>query len=1141
MPLIHPSGSAASHHSHATAGIFGMLIAMLNTRILLVSIFCAIPGGLLAQSGLTDPGVTLRIYEVSPAPERLPVVAEGQTPNHDSLRDRIDIGNDDFGGAVSPFVTHVIGQLLIETDGAYDFRLTSDDGSRLSLDGEVVLDHDGRHASTSVEAKGIELGAGQHDLFLEHFDGGGGRSLRLEWRKAGADRYEVLDAKHLRTEQDITRVTSPGLKRIEGGRRPGDLSPLIEVHPGWTLSTIRPEGYEPKIGAMTFLPDGRLVIGTFDPLQRDDVSLPDIESKEPDSLYAIGNLDAADPHDVTITRIAGDLYEPMGLCVGDGVLYVAHRRAVERLLDNDGDGFYETHEVVGEGWEGWNHHQFAMGLLYRDGKLYTALSTAMAPPDWEGMLHNAGPNGPMRGCLIEIDIEAGNTRVLVGGLRTPNGLGWTADGSMIYLDNQGTWMPTNQLVELVPWRFYGHYNWTNFVPKLAERFPEGGVPSALCDYPRTPATVLMAQNEVNNSPTQPLIIDGGPYDGQLLVGELTAGGVRRVFLERVGGQLQGSLFRFTQGLESGVNRMAWGPDGSLYLGGMGAGGNWNWRGTQFGLQRLTPNGTSVFEMHRVEATPSGFRIHFTMPIDPAWLGDTANFEVASWTYAPTEEYGGPKVDERTHGVANCVASPDGLSVAIDVEGLEEGRCYHIYTDPTSKAGEQIWSTEAWYTLNRIPRAREVATASIGGKSFTPEAVGVGALPRGDAVTLVRKGVAPSMRYEGKDYPDHVWTQDELIKNDNWMTVGDGSGDLVSATEFGDARLHVEWLSPPGGLGQMAGNSGVYLQDRYEIQVLGTKAGDEAPALNEAGAIYNIKAADSNASTGPGTWQAYDIWFRAPRFADGNKTEDARVTVYWNGELIHNDVELPHGTGSSKDKGESPGEGLDYQIGVLRLQDHVSAAEGPVQYRNVWIAPIVEAEHEAGPWAKLFEDEPEDGWIVRGGNATYELEGGVLTGTSVPHSPNTFYTTARTFGDFELIYEVLDDPELNSGVQVRSHVIGGVDNRSGNLRGYQIEIDPSDRAYTAGVYHEARRGWLHPLHTAPYARRSFKPGEWNEIRVVAKGPVIRTWLNGIPTAEVFDAADTEGHIGFQVHDVGDRAEPLRVRFRNARIRELKPVH
>lgn len=1093
----------------------------------------------LKAFGQTDPGFTFRVYQILESPERIPTVAGEQTPNHDSLRDRIDITNDDFGGFDGPFVSHVIGELLVEQAGAYAFRLTSDDGSRLSLDGEVVLDHDGRHATTSVVVEGIELEAGAYELFVEHFDGGGGRALRLEWRPPGSAGFAVLDSANLRTEQDITRVTSPGFKRIEGGRRPGDKAPLIGVHPGWTLSTIHPDGYEPKVGAMTFLPDGRLVIGIFDPLQRDDVSLPDIESKEPDSLYAIGNLDAEDPNDVTIERIAGDLYEPMGLCVVDDVLYVANRRAVERLSDSDGDGFFETHEVVGEGWEGWNYHQFAMGLVHRDGKLYTALSTAMAPPDWEGMLHNAGPNGPLRGCLIEIDIETGSTRALVGGLRTPNGLGLTNDGSIIYLDNQGTWMSTNQLAELVPWRFYGHYNWTRFVPKLADRFPEGGAASALSDYPRTPATVLMPQNEVNNSPTQPLVIEGGLFDGQLLVGELTAGGVRRVMLERVNGQLQGALFRFTQGLESGVNRMAWGPDGSLYVGGIGAGGNWNWRGTQFGLQRLTPNGTVTFEMREVRATPTGFRIEFTKPVDPVWLSDAANYTVASWTYAPTEEYGGPKVDEREHLVVSAAADDDGRTVSIEVDGLEAGRCYAIYTDPTSTEGEEIWSTEAWYTLNMIPRAEPAQNSSIGGVALSPEALGVGVLPRGDAVTLIGRGTTASMRHEGHNFPDHVYTQDELIEASDGVAVGKGSGDLISMTEFGDARLHIEWLTPPGGSGQMAGNSGVYLQDRYEIQVLGTNAGSGRLEDNEAGAIYGIKAADMNASFGPGQWQAYDIWFRAPRFKDGKKTEQARVTVYWNGELIHDDVELPGGTGSAASRGESPAEGQDVQIGPLRLQDHVSMAEGPVRYRNVWIAPLEETSYTEGEWTLLFADGSEDEWMIRGGSANYGMRGGELVGSSVPKSKNTFYTTKQTYSDFELTYEVRVDPRLNSGVQIRSHVVGGAGNRSGNLRGYQIEVDPSDRAYTAGIYDEARRGWLRPLHTAPYARRAFKPDEWNEVRVVARGPVIRTWVNGVPAAEIFDAADADGHIGFQVHDVGDLEEPLSVQFRDAWIRELDP--
>lgn len=1084
-----------------------------------------------------DPGITVRLYQLETPPDRIPRLIEAQTPNTDTLAPALDLAPGDFA-LPAPLLTHAIATLVIDRPGPYRFRLTSDDGSRLTLNHALILDHDGNHSATPATSEPVQLEPGEYPLFVEHYDSGGSRSLRLEWLPPDAADFTLLTAPHLQAESDPTRVTSPGVKQVEDGRRPGDGAPLAGVHPAWSLSNIRPPGFEPKVGAMTFLPDGRLVLSTFDPLQRDEIALPDIERKEPDSLYALSNLDQPDPNAVTVTRIAGDLFEPTGLLVVDGVLHVAHRKAVTRLTDRDGDGFLETHQTVGQGWEGWNYHQFAFGLVQRDGLLYTALSTAMAPPNWEGMLHNAGPNGPMRGGLIEIDPQTGDTRVVAAGLRTPNGLGVLPDGTLIYLDNQGTWMPTNQLAELIPGRFYGHYNWTNLVPKLADRFPQGGHPSDLSDRPRTPAAVLFPQNEVSNSPTEPLVITGGLYDGQLLVGELTAGGIRRVFLERVNGQLQGALFRFSQGLESGVNRMAWGPDGSLYVGGIGAGGNWNWKGTQFGLQRLTPNGTTTFEMLAVRATPTGFRVEFTKPVELEWLADPTNWTVRSWTYAPTVEYGGPKVDERDHAVT-AVADPSGMAVTLTVEGLEVGRCYHLRTDPVSKDGEPIWSTEAWYTVNALPRSEPVQASAIGAEPVLPQALGVGVPPPAGAVLLTGKADAAAMRYEGKPYPPAAMVQDDFIDAPGWLPVGAGSGDLVSTTVFGDARIHLEWFSPPGGLGQLAANSGVYLQDRYEVQVLGTPAGETRPADNEAGSIYGIKAADENASAGPGQWQAYDLWFRAPRFKGGQKVEDARLTLYWNGRLVHDDVAIPHPTGSRREGGEAAWDGQDIQLGALRLQDHASAAEGPVRFRNVWMMPIGEpaAQAEAGSWVRLFEDLGPEAWMIRGGKARFAMVNGELIGSSVPDSPNTFCTTAERYGDFELVYEVLVDGELNSGVQVRSEVVGGSDNRDGGLTGYQVEIDPSARSFSAGIYDERGRGWLHPLHAAEYARRAFRPGEWNRFRVVARGPVIRTWINGVPAAEVYDAARAEGHIGFQVHDVGKRVEPLTVRFRGAMLRRL----
>ena len=190
-----------------------------------------------------------------------------------------------------------------------------------------------------------------------------------------------------------------------------------------------------------------------------------------------------------------------------------------------------------------------------------------------------------------------------------------------------------------------------------------------------------------------------------------------------------------------------------------------------------------------------------------------------------------------------------------------------------------------------------------------------------------------------DQPKNL-TQDDLMKMSGVATVPTDLGDLVSRGLIADARIHVEWLSPPGGTGQMAGNSGVYLQDRYEIQILGTPAGPTPPAKNEAGAIYERKAADVNASTGPGTWQSYDIWFIAPRFDAGKKVADARVTVLWNGRPVHRDVKIDGPTGSGRKTEDAPDGGTGPQLGHLRLQAHQTAADGPVRFRNVWIAPAL---------------------------------------------------------------------------------------------------------------------------------------------------------------------------------------------------------
>jgi len=187
------------------------------------------------------------------------------------------------------------------------------------------------------------------------------------------------------------------------------------------------------------------------------------------------------------------------------------------------------------------------------------------------------------------------------------------------------------------------------------------------------------------------------------------------------------------------------------------------------------------------------------------------------------------------------------------------------------------------------------------------------------------------------------------------------------------------------------------------------------------------------------------------------------------------------------------------------------------------------------WNDLFDGKTLEGWTRKGGKAKYEVVDGVIVGSSVPNTPNSFLCTEKHFGNFELELEFKVDPTLNSGVQIRSNSLP--DYKGGRVHGYQVEIDPSDRAWSGGIYDESRRGWLNNLKDNEPARKAFKQNEWNKYRIVANGDSIKTWINGIPAADLKDDMTASGFIALQVHGVGGRVEPVQVRWRNIRIKEL----
>lgn len=186
------------------------------------------------------------------------------------------------------------------------------------------------------------------------------------------------------------------------------------------------------------------------------------------------------------------------------------------------------------------------------------------------------------------------------------------------------------------------------------------------------------------------------------------------------------------------------------------------------------------------------------------------------------------------------------------------------------------------------------------------------------------------------------------------------------------------------------------------------------------------------------------------------------------------------------------------------------------------------------WQKLFNGKDLTGFKQLNGEAPYRVENGCIVGTSVMGQPNSFLATEQDYGDFILEFEAWCDPSLNSGVQFRSLSLPEYQN--GRVHGYQCEMDPSDRAWSGGIYDEARRGWLVTLVDNPAGQAAYKRDDWNKFRIEAIGDNIRIWLNGVNTANLYDSETSKGFIAFQVHGIRDeKQEEKEIKWRNIRIK------
>lgn len=854
------------------------------------------------------PGVLMTFWENQKNIEKMSDVNFDSAPAFQAIVSNIDIESTDFTWVEEHYVIRYEGYINIPENDNYTFRLISDDGSMLYLNEKLLINNDGRHGMEAVEGE-VALSKGKHALRVDFFQGGGGKGLVLQWKSTMKSNYEMVPTSaylHHQTEH-LPDSKYPAPPAINQPEIPGNAFPLDGVHPSYELSQARPEDFTPKVAGMDFLSDGRLVISTWDPVG---------------GVYILDNVTSGDPSKITTKRIAEGLAEPLGLKVVDNEIYVLQKQELTKLIDNDGDEIIDEYQVVSQDWQvSANFHEFAFGLAYKDGHFYATLATAIEPGG-----ASTNPQIPDRGKVAKISKETGKVEFIAHGLRTPNGIGEGVDGELFVADNQGDWLPSCKILHVKEGAWYGS--------RSVDYAGTEGVDATL-------PVVWLPQNEIGNSPSQPTILNDGVYKGQMIHGEVTHGGLKRVFVEKVDGNYQGAVFRFTQGLEAGVNRIAWGPDGALYIGGIGSTGNWQHTGTLwYGLQRMKFVEDRAFEMLAVRAKSNGFEVEFTEPLKEGDGWNVEDYQVKQWYYQPTEEYGGPKMDEKALPIKSVQVSEDRKKVFLELGGLKPEHVVYIrILNPfISDKGHELWSSEAWYTLNAIPESDNGFVSAATKSDTAPNSLTEAEKASGWKLLFDGKSFDGWHGY-GKDAVGSSWQVEDgtmvlttVTAEDGGHKVEDG-GDILTDSEYENFELSLEWKIQP------CGNSGIFYNvvesEEYdavwrtgpEMQVLDNVCHPDSKfPSHRAGALYDLIVVKYETVKPAGSWNQVRIVSNngnVEHWLNGRKlVEFEMFTPKWEEMIAGSKFKDMKGFGTARK-------------GHIALQDH----SDKVWYRNIKIREL----------------------------------------------------------------------------------------------------------------------------------------------------------------------------------------------------------
>ncbi len=484
------------------------------------------------------------------------------------------------------------------------------------------------------------------------------------------------------------------------------LSALLATSPADTISdyyeveTIpTPPGLVAETGGLSFLPDGRMA-----------------------ACFHRGEVMLYNPKTKTWKLFAEGLHDPLGVvAVSNRELLVIQRPELTRLTDTNGDGLADLYETVTDqfGMSG-NYHEFAFGPV-RDakGNLYISLNTASngagirdevrGPYDALGRQGRMYACVPYRGWVMQITPD-GQVKPFASGFRSPNGIGFDAQGQLFVTDNQGDWLGTSKLYHVEEGKFYGHPASLVWRPGFPDIDPLT-LSVATLDSMRTLESIAFPHEVMAHSPTQ-IVFDNtggkfGPFAGQMLVGEMDFPHLLRILPDKVDGQIQGACVPFLSkagsngtALRIGNNRLAFAPDGSLYLGQTDHG----WLGAK-GIQRLRYKQGTPLDIMAMKLTPTGFTLTFTQPVDEATAQNLANYRFKSYYYEYHRAYGSPQIDVRSVPVLAVQLSPDRKRVSLSLSELKQNRIYELSLgDLRANNGQKkLMSHLVCYTLNRLAK------------------------------------------------------------------------------------------------------------------------------------------------------------------------------------------------------------------------------------------------------------------------------------------------------------------------------------------------------------------------------------------------------------------------------------------------------